>query len=230
MYNTYRQKRKLILTLFLFLPFNLFAESYTFGMNPGTGEFLSAEKNTLKVAYKTLGHEIKFISYPSIRSLKMSDAGLLDGEFFRIGSISEHAPNLIKVDVPLTLLPIFIFTHIDSDIKSTDDLKGKLISFPRGTKAVNMLSKKYQFRINWTDSLEAAFEMVHVKRSDAVLYMEQAGNIVINKNKFFNVLQTNQLVGKIPFYHFIHKKHGHLVKPLEALLNTQKKQALTNTK
>ena len=55
----------------------------------------------LETAYQRLDINMTTLVAPSRRALLMADTGNLDGDLFRIATVAEGYPNLVRVDFPL---------------------------------------------------------------------------------------------------------------------------------
>lgn len=124
----------------------------------------------------TLGMSNLSIQYQEVTPSNRIDfvaSGKIDLE---CGSTTNNADRRARVDfsIPYYVAGIRILTRADSDIKSLSDLKGKTVSFGKGTTAigiVNKLNKERDMKINISESpdFDAALQTVVQKTADAFI-------------------------------------------------------------
>jgi|GEM_PF-4158243 len=171
-------------------------------------------ENRLVLAYAALGHTLELKEVPVLRSLALSNRGDLDGELIRIRSITDYAPNLRLIDVPVAYAEVAIFTADQSNIQTIYDLAGKRIITTLGTKLPKDLSEQYGFSLMMAPSVEAAFQMASRGRGAGVLYTAREGRQILDKLNLTGLAGYYLPVGRYPLYHFVHKKNKHLIDDL----------------
>lgn len=92
------------------------------------------------------------------------------------GSTTNNAERRARVDfsIPYYVAGIRILTRADSDIKSFSDLKGKTVTFGKGTTAINIVNKlnkerDMKIKINEAPDFDAALQTVVQKTADAFI-------------------------------------------------------------
>lgn len=173
----------------------------------------------LKTAYQALGYQLKVQYLPAGRSLIMSNKGDFDGELFRIQSITEQYPNLLRVPVVLTQLELFAFVRQPAAINFQQwQQNQKLrIGYVRGFK----MAEQYHCR----------GQKIAVTTTEQAVAMLQQGKVDILLDDLASVVQItgalddNSPIRQLPavltrqaLYHFLHKQHQALLLPLAAEL------------
>jgi len=171
----------------------------------------------LRAAYRQLGYQISLTQLPSGRSLSMTNAGLYDGELFRIDSAATEFPNLVKVPVPLATIELKAFTLASRLLPTHWQQEQKLrIGMVRGFR----LAMDYPVAGNvvLVTSAQQAVQMLLQDRIDVLLDDEATVRAVLGP-EFSRVRMAPEVLAGAELFHFIHRKHQDLLKPLtDALL------------
>lgn len=173
----------------------------------------------LKTAYLALGYQLKVQYLPAGRSLIMSNKGEFDGELFRIQSITEQYPNLLRVPEVLTQLELFAFVHQHAaiDFQQWQQNKKLRIGYVRGFKMAEQYPCRGQ-KIAVTTT-EQAVAMLQQGKVDVLLDdLESVVQVTGALNDNNPIRQLPAVLTQQALFHFLHKKHQALVLPLAAEL------------
>lgn len=172
--------------------------------------------------YAQLNIELEFVNINEERSLRLLNAGEIDGDVIRTEAVLEAASDFIPVYM-LGDAKVYLVCQINIECThSTLQEKHRIL----GTVAGSMYYKKYLAgtqigRMKYTnyDLLRESFKQ---KRIDALIQ-------VINNQYPVATIPDNansMLLGNIHGYHLLHKKHAPLAKQVQAaleLLSEEKK-------
>lgn len=203
------------------------AESLTFSaIEDSTNTLISAR--VLKEAYKRINIEIIIEKYPAARALQYSNAGHTDGELFRVGDINKKYSNLLMIPVPINTLEGLAFSkQVRLTASGWHSLKPYKVGIRRGIK----------FSEKGVHSVEGIYTQV-VARNEQLFRLLEAGRVDIIILARLNGLETSKklqipsgslltkTVEDYPLYHYLHKKHRHLVPEITATLIEMKKEGL----
>lgn len=169
-------------------------------------------------AYAELGYTIKTERVPAQRALVMANQGDVDGEAARVPVVEARNPNLIRVPTPLYVNRVAVFTRntsIDTS-QGWDALKGHKLGVAIGYKYIEGMTRRMD-RIRATDYTQLFF-MLAENRLDAVVaeYFEALPNTKSHRLEGVVVLQP--FLARKEMYHYLHKKHAHLVPRIDAVL------------
>ncbi len=191
----------------------------TFASSVNSSAMTRMIEQRLKTAYQALGYQLKVQYLPAGRSLMMSNKGDFDGELFRIQSISEQYPNLLRVPVVLTQLELFAFVRQPAaiDFQQWQQNKKLRIGYVRGFKMAEQNPCRGQKMAVTTTAQAVAM----LQQGKVDLLLDDLASVT----QVHGVLQTDSWLRQLPdvlsqqgLYHFLHKKHQALLLPLAAEL------------
>jgi polar amino acid transport system substrate-binding protein len=187
------------------------AESLTIVYPPEKNTFHDAAAAIIRGAYKKIGIEVVFKTYPAERALQISNSGDADGELVRIDNISTAYTNLIKIPV----------SHVAKiEINGWESLRPYKIVFHKGYKAAELGTKGMNVLLVGHD--KQAFLMVDKGRRDVVVANRFTGLSVIKEMNLNEIVMLTPPVQVDPLYHYLHKKHKALVPQITAILRNMK--------
>ena len=173
-------------------------------------------EHKLRLAYRQLGYQISLTQLPSGRSLSMANAGMYDGELFRIESAATDFPNLIKVPVPLASIELKAFTQASRPLPANWQQERKLrIGMVRGFRLA--MDYPVSGQVVLVTSAQQAVQMLLQDRIDVLLDDEATVRAVLGP-EFARVQMANEVLASAELFHFVHKKHQALVEPLTTTL------------
>lgn len=222
----------LIAWLFIFFANGAYAKEITLnavGSPPlNTPEQTGFIDLVAKKAFSRIGYTLKTVKLPAERGLKNVNAGIEDGELFRIKGMEKLYPNLVRVPEKIIDMEFVAFSQQQIDITNGwPSLSPYSISFVNGWKIYEKNVPK-QAEITKVRNAEHLFLMLIKKRTDIILY-ERWGGLLYLKNK-----QTNTIKMLLPplakkeMFIYLHKKHKKLVPRLTAALKQMKQDGSYN--
>ena len=182
----------------------------------------------LKEAFKRNNIEFEVISSPSLRSLKLSNQGRVDGELHRVYEFhaitSNKYSNLIRIESQLLSVWLTAFSTEKIALEHWTDLKKYHVGYYRGRKNVesilNNILPKEQIHSVTTDI--QAFKMLSTGRTDIVISESREGNSVIKNNKAYSDIFEIAKIQETKIYAYIHKKHKALALKIANTLEDMK--------
>jgi ABC-type amino acid transport substrate-binding protein len=170
----------------------------------------------LREAFKSKGIDFFAIHNPSLRSLRLSNSGIVDGELHRVSNFhnitKNKFKNLIKIESKLLSVKMAAFSLSDTQINSWKDLENKKVAYYRGRMNLNKLlaANNLQNNITKVNSDMQAFGMLLLSRVDFVITDRAQGNHLISSNHKFSKIQMSGILNEEKIYAYIHKKHKKL--------------------
>jgi len=91
----------------------------------------------LDEAFRRIGCELNIVLLPYDRSLKMVEAGLVDGDLIRTSSIEAQYPDLIRVSEPILEIDLVVVSYAQIDLSAGwNALSNKSIGYLLGAKVI----------------------------------------------------------------------------------------------
>ncbi|MCL9779955.1 transporter substrate-binding domain-containing protein [Vibrio sp. S4M6] len=202
--------------ILLSLPGKAYSESMTVAMgnvyrNPELIKQVGVKlEDDLRYIYSSAGINVDFVYLPSARAVRGTIQGKYDALDLRIGNI-ENEPDLIKLDVPLADIDIFLFSTGSDYYSKLSDIEDKIIVANLGNQYAEKLKKyKRMYRVN--TSIQGAMMLakgrVDVWVASKVMYLSL-------KDQFPEIKIASPVISHEPLYHYIHKSKSHLLPRLE---------------
>ncbi|NRA84918.1 MAG: transporter substrate-binding domain-containing protein, partial [Gammaproteobacteria bacterium] len=167
----------------------------------------------IATAYRRLGIAIQLQSYPSKRSLHLSNRGVLDGEVLRVDHISNDFENLIKIDVPIYQFSGVAYTvNRSATVDNIASIFNYRVAIMRGIFWQEELAEQFNGQITRVDSTKRQFKLLEMGRVDYIITGRATAEKILN-NSFVN----NQFVEVVPgikkyaLFHFLNAKHQHIL-------------------
>ncbi len=179
----------------------------------------------LQEGYKRIGIDIEAKILPAERALSMSNSGELDGEVNRIVNINMKYPNLIMIPIPIFFLDIVAFTkHLEFPVQSWESLAPYEVATLRGMKvAENGLQGMKYLALT---EFEQILRMLDKERIEVAILPRLDGLQIIKKFNLKTIEILEPPLVRINLYHYLHKKHKHLVPKITASLRKMDKEGL----
>lgn len=184
----------------------------------------------LTEAFKKNNIEFSALYIPSLRALRISNSGELDGELHRVSNFHEitnnQYNNLLRIDCKLLSVHLTVFAKEKFLINNNEEIKNYSLAYYRGRKDVDQLLSQLKthesiYRVN-TDI--QAFQMLVTGRVDLVISESHLGNRIIDSNTKFNNIKELKRLTKTNIYSYIHKKHQALLPIINKTLEQMKAQ------
>jgi len=170
-------------------------------------------KKVLEAAYKEVGYEIKFSSFPAKRSLyEAQNNENIDAEFGRVKQAEPQLSNLIRIPVPFMQIKLQAIVRPDFDLRLSNikDLGKYKCGTKRGSVAVEKMIESSKGTLY--NTAEASIKALKAGRVDVIVLLSQS------KDQYLKELEGVKVVDlpleKMNIYHFINKRHKNLVEGL----------------
>ncbi|WP_343893829.1 transporter substrate-binding domain-containing protein [Roseibium denhamense] len=159
-------------------------------------------------AYDRLGIPIVIQQMPRARSMAMASVGKADGEIAGPRVFEKAFPELHRIDVPIMTIDVMVYScdpHI-LDSKNPSELQwGRL----NGARLLATFTDDYENVWLGETHLEL-FGMLKLGRLDAVIAPRLALQLYSEQNEQGCVQSVGAPLRTVPFYHYLHRKHGNL--------------------
>ncbi|CAM3939281.1 transporter substrate-binding domain-containing protein [Vibrio aquimaris] len=138
--------------------------------------------------------------------------GQYDALDMRIGELEyDYSQSLVKVNVPLGNIDIYILSVGEKSELSLKDLHDKNVVSVRGAVYTNII--KHYKTLSLVTAEEAALML---SNGEADVWVAATQSYEPVKEKYPAIHFSSSPVSREYLYHYLHKSHQHLLKPLEA--------------
>jgi hypothetical protein len=181
----------------------------------------------LSAAYEELGVTVTTREVPSRRALMMADIGEVDGDLFRIASVAEQYPNLVRVPHPLlhgqlhavTSRPDFTGLQNLGEAE-TADLR---VAVRRGVIVAEQAAEALGMELVRAESYGQMHALLEWRRVDIVLLSNIEGFSPMHDESWNPYYVFPEPVVHFPLYHYLHRRHAELAEPLAEVLETMER-------
>ena len=175
-------------------------------------------REILKTAYAQLGVTVEFLEVTPQRGLMDSSTGVTDGEVQRIAQVAAKYPTLLRIDPPLIVIELAVFTNkqevIDAGIEGLSQFHVGRLS---GVVALEELTRGFERQ--WIgDSQVELFRMLEAGRLEAVISNVVVAELVMQKLGLQNIRPERLPIRRIQVYHYLHKKNADLAGDISGVL------------
>ena len=193
------------------------ADTLIIGYPEEKNAFHGAAAEILREAYSKLGINVKFRTFPSARSLQLSNDGVIDGELVRIAGIHGQYPNLIRVPISHVQAEQMAFSrNPDTPIHGWISLKKWRLVFHRGY--VVAFDNTHGMNVQLVNNDIQAFKMVEYGRADIAIANRFTGLKILQELGVNDIQMLTPPVEVNPLYHYLNKKHENLVPKITTVL------------
>lgn len=176
-------------------------------------------------SYKAIGIDIKWRMVPAERSLMLSNTGKVDAEFLRVANITDYAPNLVRVDVPIGKKSASVYGRPNLIFESRSDLANLRMVGVHGKKGYSQFAEQLEAELHLVQTEVMALRMIEKDRADfTLLFDDEAEALIQQASVESKVVRIGHFID-IELYHFIHEKHASLAPILEDQFRKQITQA-----
>jgi len=188
----------------------------------------------LEEAFRRNGILFEVRSYPSARSLVMSNSGAADGELHRVYDFHKVSkgkyPNLVRIESQLMAVYLAVFSKANGPVEDWSDLKGFDVAFQRGRQDVqNYLEENVDHAgILPKNSDMTSFKMLAEARVDYVVAESFQGQLMIKQSSEFEEIQEVGRLVETRIYAYMHKKHRKLAGKIATTLEAMKHDGTYN--
>ena len=217
---------KISVTLILLLPLAIIeAAPLQIGIRDTINKTL--DPNALLIVQEAavrIGEEIIFREYPTKRSLKLANEGILDGEIFRHSIIELLYPSLVRVNEPIGEFEYWVWVKKDTDcMDNIDSLKQLKPVGIRGVKFYETLVyPTSQVGYEEVNYLEQVLKMLALGRADYTVHSRIYMHRHISNNNFEIKTCFDKPLFSLPFYLYLHESKRSLVEGLAKALKEVK--------
>jgi len=172
-------------------------------------------KFALAQAYARLGIQLDYVLQPSARALLDSENGRLDGELVRWEGLTELAPHLQKVDVPIYLFRTRLFVAAGSRPVPTLAQARQLgaVVLVRGVRLPELLAAGWN-NTQTVSNFSSGLRMLLAGRVDAFLAAEGAASEAIAQEGLREDEFSSRVVDERYLFHYLHERHAALIPAL----------------
>lgn len=165
----------------------------------------------IKEAFRRLEIELTIVRLPSERALINANDGVDDGNFARVGGLSETYPNLIQVPEPITRFEFVVITagkHFS--IANWSSLAPYNVAIVTGWKILeqNITDTKSLTRV---DNRHILLNLLKAGRVDCIVYDRQQALAAAKEESFSDLTILQPPLTVKDMYPYLHKKHQELV-------------------
>ena len=175
---------------------------------PGHAGFLN---ELVRAAFERIGVEVEVTTAPPARSLINANAGLVDGDLWRIAGIEQDYPNLVRVPEMLLDNEFIAYTkRADIRIRDWSDLRPHAVAYVTGWKPYE-LNVKGAKEVTKAASLEQLFPLLEKGRADVILMDRWQWWWVARQNGYDKVRLIEWPLARLEEFMYLNKKHAALV-------------------
>lgn len=195
--------------IFTLLIAQLFSKDYTISTGDTSSIDVKMNKIIMSEAYKAVGITPQYKQIPFARSINMTQDGSYDAELFRNPIIEKSHPNLIRVNVPLRSIPIYVAATDSSNlINSWDEIGDRRVIILRGVKYVK--KKTEGMRVTEVNTWKHGLFILENHRADIALLtmplqVSDSSKLIVMKEPL-DIIET---------YHYLNEENRHLKERLE---------------
>ena len=178
----------------------------------------------LSQAYKQINIQFQVKYYPAERSLVTANKGTSDGEIQRIAGVDKIYSNLVMIPQPIGQLEGCAFVK---DIRlpknaGWNDLRPYRIGILRGAKFSEEATSVMERVLSY--DYESLFHLLNEGRIDVVVVARLTGMLELKKGNYKGITIIKPPLVELPLFHYVHKRHQNLVRPLSEILYQMQKQ------
>ncbi|OMH29103.1 ABC transporter substrate-binding protein [Motiliproteus sp. MSK22-1] len=180
--------------------------------------YATISERVLRIAYNRMGIEMTVIDLPAERAIHDANAGVVDGELYRIKDVHLKYKNLIMIPVPIGIMEGIAITKNKSlNLTKWDDLKDHRVCIRNGVKFSEAGTRNFSVRS--VNSNYQLFGMLTKNRCDVIIIAHLTSiPLTVDFSKKEKIKLYKHILQVYPLYHYLHKKNSHLVPKLVEVL------------
>jgi polar amino acid transport system substrate-binding protein len=171
-------------------------------------------------AYARLGYSLRVVRLPLRRGLAQANAGVYDGELFRVMSITEEFPNLEPVPTPIGAVEFYAFALQPLQLAGWPSLAAYRLGGEMGIKHVEYNTRG--MRISYTAKPEQLLLMLKAGRIEVAILEKNSARLALRdlaeRGELLAGLHALGLIDQVPLYSFLHHKHAALLPKVDQAL------------
>ena len=179
-------------------------------------------------AFRRLGKELVFETYPPNRCSFLANAGKVDGELGRIYSYAENHPNLVRVEEPITSVYWSAYTTDPAvKIDGWESMRGTdyKVEYRIGMEqAKNKLSKIVKAEnLSYVNSVTHGLKKLIAGRTDIYIDIEESVEPSLASKEFKDAkIRKAGILEEETIHAYLHKKNESYAQPLSNILKRMK--------
>ncbi|MDF1644005.1 MAG: transporter substrate-binding domain-containing protein [Pseudomonadales bacterium] len=177
----------------------------------------------VKEALDRIGYDLKVTVFPAERSLIMANLGYVDGELARTLAIEQQYKNLIRIPSVIYHAEFVIFSSENVEpINDWHELSSKSVGLVIGMKMIEQNVPK-NASISRVKNGYQLFNMLKAGKIKYAVFVKDMGEYILREKNISGVSSGKSILGSVPSYIYLHKKHMHLSKKLTESLSDMRK-------
>ena len=174
----------------------------------------------LETAYQRLDINMTTLVAPSRRALLMADTGNLDGDLFRIATVAEGYPNLVRVDFPLLkgkLHAVVRNREIQQlpESRTNDPIK---VAIRRGVIIAKNTATELDMEPIHAESYEQVRTLLEMRRVDLAFVASIEGITPLANADWHHLHILPEPVATFTLHHYLNRRHAGLAEDLAEVL------------
>lgn len=168
--------------------------------------------------FDRVGHAVVIEVVPAERSLISASSGVLDGDAFRAGGLSQTYPKLVQSSEPIFYVDFVVFTTRNKyDQVMSDGLDGLRIGIVRGYKIIEDHTRDMAY-VRSVNNPQDLFKQLAIGGFDAVIINQQTGENEVVSQNLKNIEMVLPPIIRRPMYLYLNKKHIDLMQQVDRAL------------
>jgi polar amino acid transport system substrate-binding protein len=222
----------LISSLFIWVvitPVSLYAQSTLTFSSIDNPLNIEVERAILHRAYQRLGIEVSLLPMPAKRALRSANTGMTDGEAARVTAIEQEYPNLIRVDVPIRVLPMHLYVRAGAEfsVNGWDSIPDDyVIGQRRGIKFAEYAISKHHLKSITNSDEKGLLEQLSKGLIEIVVAHPAVAEKWIEELQLQDIVRLDPPIHVSYLYHYLHRKHAHLVPEISRVLQEMERSGL----
>lgn len=165
--------------------------------------------STLNQAYHNLNITLKYVRFPSKRSLIESNKGSTDGETARIIGTDKRYTNLVRIPVPICRMHLNLYSIKKLSLEKLTDLYSLNLGIRMGTLATEKVLGKYNpHRVTNNEQL---VKMLVKNRLDLISFSSSTAHSIKVKYPSINLKKSELKLPIVFLFHYLNKEHSNLI-------------------
>jgi polar amino acid transport system substrate-binding protein len=174
-----------------------------------------------RAAFKRVGVEVDVTAVPTERSLLNVNAGIDDGDIFRVAGVEPDYPNVIRIPEKTIDNDFVAYTKLPNvKLRTWSDLQPYTVAYATGWKPYERNVKNVREVTN-TPSIHELFPLLEKGRVDIILVDRWQGQWVVQQMGY-QMKPLEPPLARFEMFMYLHKKHAALVPRVAQALRDMK--------
>lgn len=174
--------------------------------HPGFIELIARE------AFGRVGVEVQVTAVPTARSIINVNAGIDDGDIFRVAGMEAEFPNVVRIPEKTLDNEFIAYTQphrTDIRLGGWDDLKPYSVAYATGWKPFERNVRDVK-ELTKTASIHDLFGLLEKGRADLILMDRWQGQWIVVQ-QHYNVRLIEPPLARFEMFMYLHRRHAALV-------------------